>query len=101
MDGMGWDGMDGMDGWDGWDGRLSSSASLLRAPDGANKLKVAADPKYFASPARPVSAFSPSCIFYSTVPSPNMSRLDQGFPALPLSLSFSKPDLQWKQGPPS
>ena len=32
---MGWDGM----GWDGmgWDGRLSPSASLLRAPYGANK----------------------------------------------------------------
>ena len=28
--------MDGM-GWDGWDGRLSPSASLLRAPYGANK----------------------------------------------------------------
>ena len=29
--------MDGMDGMDGWDGRLSPSASLLRAPYGANK----------------------------------------------------------------
>ena len=31
--------MDGWDGWDGmgWDGRLSPSASLLRAPYGANK----------------------------------------------------------------
>ena len=28
---MGW-----MDGWMGWDGRLSPSASLLRAPYGAN-----------------------------------------------------------------
>ena len=26
----------GWDGWDGWDGRLSPSASLLRAPYGAN-----------------------------------------------------------------
>ena len=34
----GWDGM-GWDGWDGWDGRLSPSASLLRAPYGANKVK--------------------------------------------------------------
>ena len=29
--------MDGM-GWDGWDGRLSPSASLLRAPYGANNI---------------------------------------------------------------
>ena len=34
MDGMGWDG------WDGWDGRLSLSASLLRAPYGANNRKT-------------------------------------------------------------
>ena len=31
--------MDGM-GWDGWDGRLSPSASLLRAPYGANKYMI-------------------------------------------------------------
>ena len=29
-----------MDGMDGWDGRLSSSASLLRAPYGANKFDL-------------------------------------------------------------
>ena len=29
-----------MDGMDGWDGRLSSSASLLRAPYGANKFEI-------------------------------------------------------------
>ena len=35
----------GWDGWDGWDGRLSPSASLLRAPYGANNVQSDIDPE--------------------------------------------------------
>ena len=50
-------------GWMGWDGRLSPSASLLRAPYGANKggtaptgfflFKIQATPKLALLPADP------------------------------------------------